>query len=1018
MNLTKLAIDNNRITVALFIAIIVFGYLSFTTMPRAYDPGFIIRTAQVITHLPGASPERIEELVSSQIEDKVKDIAELDFVTSESRTGISIVNVNIKESYKEMRPIWDDLRRKIEDVQGDLPDGVIGPFVNDEFGDVYGIVLTMTGEGFSFAELEDIADEIKSDLLRLPEASKVEIFGEQEQRVFVEYNNARLAELGISPNQLANILQSRNIVISGGEFTLGQERIALEPSGNFENLEDIGKTIIQINGHSLYLRDIAKVTYGYVDPIESIVHSSGTPALAFAVSMRDGGNNILLGAQVSEALVEFTRTYPYGIEFDVVNFIPKEVDNKVKDFVISLVQAVSIVTAVMLLTLGIRTGLVVSALIPTAILFSLIVMQFFHIGLDQISLAALIIALGMLVDNGIVMSENILVRMEKGEDALAAALGSANEMKIPLLVASLTTSAAFLPIYLAESAVGEFTSALFTVVTITLLCSWILSMTLIPLFCITFLKVKKEANTPLNSSLYNKYGHVLTTFIRHKYLVILATIAMFIGVMNLSQFLPNLFFPPSDRPYFKAIIELPSGTSIDKTQGIVSDLEAYIEDELTKEARQDDGVTNWVSYIGNAGPRFLLSHNPKPNNSNYAAMIINVSDYQVIGELMTSLRRYTFEMHPDVDLKLRLIENGPAVENPVEVRLMSKDKALLFNQVGELKTKMLDIGQLQNISDNWGQRIKKLDIRIDQARALRAGVTSQDIAISLQASLSGMELTEFRQDEDIIPVVLRSNVATEREISKLESLSVYAQSSGKSVPLRQVADINIVWDDAKILRRDGLKTVAVGAQLMGSVTAAEKFDQLMPWLEDMVVQTEGLVRFELGGESESSGDANQSIRDKLGIAGLIILVLLVGQFNSFRKAGIVLATIPLGLIGVILGLLVGQSYFGFMTFLGIVSLAGIVINNAIVLLERIELEIEQGAEHCDAIVHAAKQRARPILLTTATTVLGMLPLYLGGGAMWEPMAIAIMAGLLFSTVMTLLVIPAMYAIFYRVTAPS
>jgi len=1015
VNITKLAIDNNRITLALFIAIIVFGYVSFTTMPRAYDPGFIIRTAQVITHLPGASPERIEELVSSQIEDKVKDISQLDFVTSESRTGVSIVNVNIKESYKEMRPIWDDLRRKIEDVTSDLPDGVIGPFVNDEFGDVYGIVLTMTGEGFSFGELEDIADDIKSDLLRLPEASKVEIFGEQEQRVFVEYNNARLAELGISPNQLANILQSRNIVISGGEFTLGQERIALEPSGNFESLDDIGKTIIQIGGHSLYLRDITRITYGYVDPIESIVHSSGTPALAFAVSMREGGNNILLGEQVKAALTEFNHTYPHGIEFDVVNFIPKEVDNKVKDFVVSLIQAVSIVTAVMLLTLGMRTGLVVSTLIPTAILFSLIVMQFFNIGLDQISLAALIIALGMLVDNGIVMSENILVRMEDGEEALVAAINSAAEMKVPLLVASLTTSAAFLPIYLAESAVGEFTAALFTVVTITLICSWILSMTIIPLFCIKFLKVKRTSNDQLKAGIYARYEGLLRIMLKHKFITLTGTVLVFVGVVNVAQFLPSLFFPPSDRPYFKAIIELPTGTSIDKTQGIVSDLESYIQEELVAEKRQGEGITNWVSYIGNAGPRFLLSHNPKPTDSNYATMIINVSDYTVISQLMDGMKRYTFQNHPDVDLKLRLIENGPAVENPVEVRLMSKDKALLFNTVGEFKAKMFDIGQLQNISDNWGQRIKKLDIRIDQARALRAGVTSQDIAISLQASLSGMELTEFRQDEDVIPVVLRSNVATEREISKLESLSVYAQSSGKSVPLRQVADINIVWDDAKILRRDGLKTVAVGAQLAGSVTASEKFAQLLPWLDQIEARTDGQVRYELGGESESSGDANQSIMDKLGIAGLIILVLLVGQFNSFRKAGIVLSTIPLGLIGVILGLLLAQSYFGFMTFLGIVSLAGIVINNAIVLLERIQLELDQGVEHGEAIVHAAKQRARPIVLTTATTVLGMLPLYLGGGAMWEPMAVAIMAGLLFSTIMTLFVVPAIYALLYRVS---
>jgi multidrug efflux pump subunit AcrB len=587
-------------------------------------------------------------------------------------------------------------------------------------------------------------------------------------------------------------------------------------------------------------------------------------------------------------------------------------------------------------------------------------------------------------------------------------------MKTPLLVASLTTSAAFLPIYLAESKVGEFTSSLFTVVSITLLCSWILSMTVIPMLCVKFLRTKKVKQRQEDNGFYRAYERVLALMLRFKYVTLALTIVVFFLVMSLAKYLPNIFFPPSDRLYFKAQIELPTGTSIKTTQAIVEDFERLIEQDLKANSDKQDGVTNWVSYIGNAGPRFLLSHQPKPNNNNFALMIINVTDSTIISGLMDTLKAYSLRHHPDVDLTLRLIENGPAVENPVEVRLMGKNKEQLFAMVDELKSTMIEIGDLQNIADDWGQRIKKLDIRIDQARALRTGVTSQDIAISLQASLSGMELTEFRQEEDIIPVILRSNVATESEISKLESLAVYAQSSGKSVPLRQVADVNVVWDEAKVLRRNGLKTVTVGAQLRGDITANEKFAQLMPWLEKLDERTNGQIRYDLGGERESSGDANQSIKEKLGIAGLIILILLVGQFNSFRKSGIVLFTIPLGLIGVILGLLVAKSYFGFMTFLGIISLAGIVINNAIVLLERIQMELEKGTEHKLAIIEAAKQRARPILLTTATTVLGMLPLYLGGGAMWEPMAIAIMAGLLVSTIMTLGVIPVLYSILYRV----
>lgn len=1013
MNITKLAIDNNRLTFTFLFITIILGISTFLAMPRAYDPGFIIRTAQVITYLPGASPERVEELVSSKIEDTVKDITELDFVSSESRTGVSIVLVNIKESYKEMRPIWDRLRRKIEDIEGDLPDGVRGPFVNDEFGDVYGIVMTLTGEGFTYGEMADIADDVKSDLLRIPDVAKVEIEGEQEERIFVEYDNARLAELGISPNQLSEILESRNIVISGGAFTLGNERIALEPSGNFENIEDIGKTIIQLNQHTLYLRDIANIYRGYIDPPESIVHSSGTPALAVAISMREGGNNIKLGEQVVAAIKNFNTVYPHGIEFELVNFMPHEVDNKVKDFVNNLLQAVAIVTLVMLLTLGLRTGLVVAVLIPTAILLSLIVMSLFDIGLDQISLAALIIALGMLVDNGIVMSENIMVQMEKGKSALNAAIDSSKEMKVPLLVASLTTSAAFLPIYLAESAVGEFTSALFTVVTITLLCSWVIALTIIPLLCVLFLKVKKQEES-FDSTFYVSYRGVLSALLQRKWLTLIGTLMVFVFVLSLFKYLPSIFFPPSDRNYFKAIVEMPTGSSFTNTRQVITDLEGFIESELKVSENRPEGVTSWVSYIGNAGPRFLLSHNPKPNNSNYGTLIINVTDSSLNQQLMDQLKLHALDNYPDMELTLRLIENGPAVENPVEVRLLGKDKEQLFKVVTALKQKMLEIGGLQNISDDWGQRIKKLDIRIDQARALRAGVTSQDIAISLQASLSGMELTEYREDEDIIPVMLRSNAATQTNISKLEALSVYAQASGKSVPLRQVADVHVVWDEAKILRRDGIKAVTIGAQLLGDITASAKFQELIPWLEKMQEDNNSQVRYELGGESESSGEANQSIIDKLGIASFIILALLIAQFNSIRKASIVLFTIPLGLIGVILGLLIADSYFGFMTFLGIISLAGIVINNAIVLLERIQMELENGLDHFEAVVQASMQRARPILLTTATTVLGMLPLYIGGGAMWEPMAVAIMAGLLFSTFMTLCVVPAVYAVLFGV----
>jgi len=1014
VTLTRLAVNNNRVTWVVLAVIVLAGLQAFINMPRAYDPGFIIRTAQVVTYFPGAAAERVEALVSSPIEEVVKELPELDFVQSESRNGVSIVSVNIRESYSEMRPIWDNLRRKIDSIVEELPGGVSVPQVNDDFGDVYGIVVGLTGEGFTFSELDTISDEVKAVFLQIQDTAKVEILGIQEERVFVEYNNARLADLGLSPGLLTQILEERNIVVSGGSFKLGDERISLEPSGNFESIEEIGDTLLRLpeTNQLFQLRDVATLNRSYVDPPEELISINGSPGIAIAIAMREGGNNIELGQAVKAAIADFYDTYPIGIEFKLVNFSPQEVEDKVKGFVANLLQAIGVVTLVMLLTLGFRTGLVVSSLIPITMLLSMIVMSAFNIGLDQISLAALIIALGMLVDNGIVMSENIMVRMEKGQSASDAALSSAAELKTPLLTASLTTAAAFLPIYLAESSVGEFTASLFKVVTITLLSSWVVSLTIIPLLCVLFLRVKTGAvTTP--SKLEGLYRKVLNGLLRYRTATLLLTAVVFIAALRGFEFVPKLFFPPSDRSYFTVEFELPTGTSIDKTRRIVAEVEQYLE-QLRSDPKADSGLRDWVAYVGSGGPRFVLSHNPVPPTPSFALMVVNTASPNAIASIRLALEEFAEDRYPDLELKTRLIENGPAVDNPVEIRLSGTDSVALFTAVDAVKKQYQAVGGLRNISDDWGQRQKKIEVRINQARAVRVGITNQDIALSMQAGLTGIQLTEYREGEDVIPVVLRSNASTLHDINKVSSLSVYNQSSGQAVPLRQVADVKLVWDVAKVYRRDGIRTVAVGAQLEPGVTAADRMLFIQPWLDAQRQISRPSVGVALGGESESSGDANEAIGAKLPIAAFIILLLLVAQFNSLRKSAIVLATIPLGLIGVVASLLLGQSFFGFMTLLGVVSLAGIVINNAIVLLERVGLELAAGASHLDAILNAAVQRARPIMLTTATTVLGLLPLYLGGGEMWEPMALAIMGGLVVSTVFTLGVIPVLYATLYGV----
>lgn len=1018
MNLTAFAIDKDRITLVGLFLILVAGIQAFLTLPQNEDPGFIIRTAQVVTYFPGASPARVEQLVTDKLEEVIQEIPELDFVNSESRTGVSIVLVNVKERFRDMRPIWDNLRRKVDKIEGDLPEGVIGPDVNDEFGDVFGIAITITGEGFTYAQLKDVADDVRDEYLRLSDVAKVDIYGAQEERVFVEYDNSRLAELGISPSQLSQILESRNIIIPGGAINVGRERIALEPSGNFDSVADLRQTIIELPGQTqvVYLQDIATVTRGYIDPPSSKVSSSGIPALGLGISMREGGNIVALGEQVMAKLRDLEASYPIGIEFDVVSFQPAQVEKKIKDFAGNLLQAIAVVAAVMLLMLGLRTGVIIATLIPVAMITTLFVMSLLGVGLDQMSLAALIISLGMLVDNGIVMAESIMVQMEAGKSPVPAAVDSAAELKIPLLTSSLTTAAAFLPIYLAESTVGEYTAPIFIVVTITLLCSWFVTMTVIPLLCVRFMKVKdKAAEAGFDTRFYRSYRATLLAALRYPLVTILLVIALFSAAIHGLSYVPNIFFPPSDRNFFKAEFEFPIGTSIETTEEMVEDLERFLTDHVRSAATPEQGVVNWVSYVGNGGPRFVLQHSPEPSSPHYVLMVINTVKLEDIDGVIARLEGYVLDNYPDVQSIIRKFENGPPVEDPVQVRLSGKDTQTLFSMVDQVKAALSDTPGAKNITDDWGARTKKLVVRIDQARALTAGVTSQDIAVSLQTGLSGLELTEYREGEDIIPVTLRSVASQRQDINKLESLAVYAQATGRSLPLKQVADVEVLWEPAKILRRDRLKTVTVSSQLQPGVTATEVLDRLTPWLDTEQSKWAVGYRYEYGGEFESSVKANKSIADKLPIAGLIILILLVAQFNSMRRPLIILVTIPLGLIGVTIGLLVMRSYFGFMTLLGLISLAGIVINNAIVLIDRIKIEIEEfGRTPQQAVIEAAQRRLRPIFLSTVTTVLGLVPLYLGGGPMWEPMAIAIMFGLIFATPLTLGLVPVLYSLFFKV----
>ncbi|MEW8623837.1 MAG: efflux RND transporter permease subunit [Candidatus Thiodiazotropha endolucinida] len=1023
MNITDWAISYNRVTLVIVLALVASGIQSYFQLPKAQDPGFIIRTAVVTTRFPGASPERVEQLVTDAIEEKILEMPEIDDITSESRSGISIISANFLESYTVMQPIFDDLRRKVEDITRDLPAGVETPIVDDEFGDTFGHVYNLIGDGYSAKEMRDIALDIRDQLLKEPDIAKVEIYGDQEERVYIEYDNARLTELGLSPQQLESILQSINILSSGGDIVIGSERIALEPTGNFESVDALKQTIIEIPGNSVLVRlgDIAEVYRAYEDPVKVKVRANGEPAISISVSMREGGNIMELGTRLKALMPEVEADLPLGISLTPMFLQSTLTEASVNAFIGNLSQAVGIVILVMVLTLGFRTGLLVASLIPIVMVSTFFVMARFDIGIDQISLAALIIALGLLVDNAIVVVEAAIVRREQGEEPILAAIGAAKEMMVPLLVSSLTTAAAFTPIALAESAVSEFTSSIFYVVTIALLLSWALSMTFVPMLT-PLVKVKEQAEVGKNifqTPLYRRYRGLLLASLRHPMRFGILVIMLFAAAIYGFGHVPKVFIPPSEDPILSTALELPTGTTIDASEDMIQDLESFLHSKKVNadgNAPNAVGVTGWTAYIGTGGPRFTLGFDPPNPNEANTAMVLNVNNSASLDPIKAAVEDYAFENELDMQLQIKRLANGPPVSYPIEIKISGPEFDELFHIVSAIKAKLWSYEAVTAVNDTWGPQTKKLVINIDQARAFRSGVTSQDIATSLNAGLSGMEMTEYREGDEVIPVLLRTRATDRQDLSKLENLTVFSQSSGTVVPLSQVANVEVLWEPALIERLDRERTITIQGQLRPGVTAAEIAAQYRPWLKEFADTWSKGYRFEEGGETAKADEANASIIAVLPMALIFILMLLMIQFNSFRRTGIVLITIPLGLIGVSFGLLVANSSFGFFTFLGIVSLAGIVINNAIVLLDRIKLEMEEnGLSAADAIVQAAQQRSRPILLTTATTVGGMLPLWLSGGPMFESMAIAILFGLLFATLITLFLVPVLYSVLFRVS---
>lgn len=1023
MNLTQFAIEKNRITWMVLGTIIIMGLLLYSSLPRDSMPPFTVRVATVVSQFPGASPERVEQLVTDKIEKIVQELPELKEINSTSRTGLSVVSVTLKDEVgpNDLQAVWDRLRRKLDGVKG-LPQGVEPNLNDDGIGDVYGIVVGLSSDGFSYAEMKVYADDLKDDLIKLPDAAKVEMGGEQEERVFVEFDNAVLQEYGLTSGKLQGIITSVNILSSGGQINLEEERIILEPTGNFNSIDDLKKTLIPVGDGSqlIYLEDIANVSKGYIDPSKQLIRVNGENAISLHINLKDGANVIKLGEDVDVVMDEWRAKLPVGLEVLRLSSLDTYIDVKISDFISNLLQSIGIVFVVMLVFLGLRTGSIIASLIPIVTIMTLMLMGVMGIGLNQVTLAALIMSLGMMVDNAIVVAETIMVKMENGTKAKQAAIEACSELFMPLLISTLTTSAAFLSFYLAESTMGDIVGPIFVVITLALLSSWLMALTVITMFCYLFLKVKKKGEAKIGmvdraiNWIKGYYERLIMFALNRKGLVMTVIVLLFFASLFGFTKIAFVFFPDSDRNTITIDVNLPLGTRIERTAEIVEGIERYMTDSLLVNGQRPTGIDSWTSYIGEGPESYDLGYSPDEANSSYAHILVNTSSAVFNNAMINKLDAYSFLAFPDADIKVGPLGAGGGGV-PIEIKVSGGDPDQLATIGESVKQRLTAIAGTKNVKDDWGPKSKKFVINIDQSRAQSAGITSQDIATSLQTVLDGFRTGEYRENDKSIPILLRSDGSQQQTLSSLETMNVFGQNNGRSVPLIQVANIEPQWQYSKIKRFDIKRTVNVSSELKEDGNAAAITAEITPWLEAEKENWPVGYEYAFGGDAKNTADNMGAVMKYLPLSGFIIVLLLIIQFNSFRKMVMVVCTIPLALIGVVAGLLIFGKAFGFMPFLGVISLAGIIINNAIVLVDRMEIEQNDfGRSPQDAVIVACLQRFRPILLATFTTVLGLLPLYLSGGEMWEGMAISIMIGLLFGTIITLVFIPTFYSSLFKV----
>lgn len=1007
----------NKTSSWLVALILLFGGISaYTGLGQLEDPQFTLKQAMVITQYPGASPQQVEEEVSYPLENAIQQLPYVDHVTSISTAGTSQIMVEMKGIYraKELKQIWDELRRKVNDLTPQLPPGVKAPMVNDDFGDVYGMLYAISGDGYTDDELRDYVDILRRELVLVDGVGKVSVGGRQQEQVIVEISRSRLASLGIAPQQIASLLQTQNVVSNAGSLQVGPDSVRIHPSGEFQSVAELEQLIISNPAAKelIYLGDVAKVYRASAEVPSHLIRFAGNSALSLGVSFTAGVNVVKAGDAVSQRLQQLEYTRPVGMEISEIYNQPAEVQHSVDGFILNLIEAVVIVIVVLLVFMGLKSGFLIGLILLLTVLGTFIFMQQMQIELQRVSLGALIIALGMLVDNAIVVVEGILIGMQRRLSLKDAASQIVRQTQWPLLGATVIAIVAFAPIGLSSDATGEFAGSLFWVLLVSLLLSWVTAITLTPFFANLLFKAEPQGSSPaeVEAELYrgvifNVYRRALTLVLTHRAVSYSVMLLMLVGaVVGFGQ-VKQVFFPASNTPMFMVDLWQPAGTdirySLDENQQVAAFL------------RQQPEVTAVTATIGRGADRFMLTYQPEKIYPAYSQLIVRVAEKEQLEPVMRRLLAYIEEQHPRLQQKLKRLEVGPSTAAKIEVRLSGPEPDVLRQLAEQAKTILLADAGARNVRDDWRERVKVVRPHFNEAVARRVGISKQDIDDVLLTHVNGKTLGIYRDGTHLLPIVSRPPLSERSSIDSLADLQIYSPKLSRYIPISQVvSNFELVWEDPQIMRRDRKRTLTLMADhdILSDDTAANLLARVKPAIEALPLPTG--YQLSWGGELEAQTKAQKALFGSLPVGYLVMFVITVLLFNSSRDALVIWACVPLAIIGVTVGLLLVGVPFGFMALLGFLSLSGMLVKNGIVLIDQIRLELSEGRDAFDAVFHSAVSRVRPVAMAAITTILGMIPLV--GDDFFASMAVVIMFGLGFATVLTLLFLPLLYCSIYRI----